>query len=70
MRTAGVGGVRAVPKNYTVIKQLGAEKAIHCKNESVYEALKGQEFDGIFDTVGDLGPSLLAAAKDGGCWTR
>lgn len=51
------------------IKNLGATKVINYKEENVIEALKGQEFDSMFDTVGSIDPWLAAmqgAIKKGG----
>jgi NADPH:quinone reductase-like Zn-dependent oxidoreductase len=54
----------AVGSSVEFIKDLGADKVINYKEESVLDALKDQQFDIIFDTAGSL--DSWRAAKDGG----
>lgn len=63
-KTMGAGEIWATGSSVEFIKELGADKVINYKEESVYEALKGQQFDIIFDTVGGVDP--WKAAKNGG----
>jgi alcohol dehydrogenase len=55
-KTMGAGEIWATGSSVEFIKELGADKVINYKEESVYEALKGQQFDLIFDTVGGVEP--------------
>ena len=63
-KALGAGEVWATGSSVELIKELGADKVINYKTESVYEALKDQQFDLIFDTVGSVEP--WRAAKKGG----
>ncbi|WP_340200899.1 NAD(P)-dependent alcohol dehydrogenase [Ascidiimonas sp. W6] len=63
-KAMGAAEVWATGSSVEFIKELGADKVINYKEESVFEALKGQEFDIIFDTVGGLDP-WKAAKKSG-----
>ena len=63
-KTMGAKEIWATGSAVELIKGLGADKVINYKEESVYKALEGQQFDIIFDTVGGLAP--WKAAKKGG----
>lgn len=63
-KAMGAAEIWATGSSVEFIKELGADKVINYKEESVFEALKGQQFDIIFDTVGGLDP-WKAAKEDG-----
>ena len=63
-KTMGAKEIWATGSSVNFIQDLGADKVINYKEESVYEALKGQQFDIIFDTVGGIEP--WKAAQEGG----
>lgn len=63
-KALGASEIWSTGSNPEKTKKLGADKVINYKTESVYEGLKGQQFDIIFDAVGGLDPWM--AAMDGG----
>lgn len=63
-KAMGAAEVWATGSSVEFIKALGADYVINYKEESVFEALKGKQFDIILDTVGGLDP--WKAAQEGG----
>ena len=63
-KAMGASEIWATGSSVDFIRELGADKVINYKEESVFEALKDQQFDLIFDTVGGLDP--WKAATQGG----
>lgn len=63
-KTVGAAEVWATGSSVEFIKALGADHVINYKEDSVFAALKGKQFDVIFDTVGGLDP--WKAAQEGG----
>lgn len=63
-KTMGASEIWATGSSVEFIKALGADYVINYKEESVFDALKGKQFDIIFDTVGGI--DQWKAAQEGG----